>query len=78
MTTLSVLVLLQIRPHLTPHFQAPITPSLNKRDNSSWISFLDDVVEDAEKDILLTPMEDEEEPDIQPVSTSALPVLVRL
>lgn len=45
---------------------APITPSLNKRDNSSWISFLDDVVEDAEKDILLTPMEDEEEPDIQP------------
>lgn len=43
----------------------PITQSLKERDNSSWISFLDDVVEDAEKDILLTPIEDEVEPDIQ-------------
>ncbi|SJL13061.1 uncharacterized protein ARMOST_16498 [Armillaria ostoyae] len=57
---------------------APITPSLKKRDNSSWISFLDDVVEDAKKDILLTPIEDKEEPDIQPVNTSTLPVLALL
>ncbi|KAK0194675.1 hypothetical protein F5146DRAFT_447204 [Armillaria mellea] len=52
----------------------PITQSLKERDNSSWISFLDDVVEDAEKDILLTPIEDEVEPDIQAVSTSTLSV----
>ncbi|PBK58401.1 hypothetical protein ARMSODRAFT_134156 [Armillaria solidipes] len=57
---------------------APITPSLKKRDNSSWISFLDDVVEGAEKDILSTPIEDEEGPDIQTVSTSTLSVLAPL
>ncbi|KAK0460639.1 uncharacterized protein EV420DRAFT_221344 [Desarmillaria tabescens] len=44
---------------------ATIAPSLKKKDNSSWISFLDDVVEDAEKDILFAPIEDEEELDIQ-------------
>ncbi|KAG7445289.1 uncharacterized protein BT62DRAFT_188570 [Guyanagaster necrorhizus] len=44
--------------------KVPIASSLKKSDNSSWISFLDDVVEDAEKDILYAPIE-EEEPDIR-------------
>ncbi|KAK0205574.1 hypothetical protein DFS33DRAFT_779591 [Desarmillaria ectypa] len=55
----------KIPPQTIEDDNASTALSFKKKDNSSWISFLDDVVEDAEKDILFAPIEDEEEPGVQ-------------